>query len=348
MSVEITAEEMLDAFKEDAPPGHVRDTRWAHTHGIGVLGHFVASTVAKKWSAAAFMQGGTVPVICRFSNGSSDPKRHDNWPDTRGLAVKFHPPGGEPHDMLAMTISVFGARSRQEFLDISKAFVPKPIPKKSWFQLNVVDPLHLRLPPPSFPPGVTESGAPGLAAFAGTHPYARAFVLEGGASIVPVSWARIEYHAVHTFMALGPDGVKRPVRFVWQPVDGVFPVPPVELPELGPDFLGEEMRRRLARESARFTLRMTLGEPGDELADPSVNWPKSRRSVNMGMLTIEKMAEPEGVDVSTMSFNPMRLPPGVEPSDDVILHARGEIYSLGCQERGGTGCPVLHGPGARK
>jgi catalase len=44
--------------------------------------------------------------------------------------------------------------------------------------------------------------------------------------------------------------------------------------------------------------------------------------------------------VDRLSFNPMRLPPGIEASDDPILHARGEIYQLGCKERGGVGCPL--------
>ena len=48
---------------------------------------------------------------------------------------------------------------------------------------------------------------------------------------------------------------------------------------------------------------------------------------------------------SDMSFNPMRLPPGIEPSGDEILRARGEVYQLGCQERGGVGCPLQAGRG---
>jgi catalase len=60
----------------------------------------------------------------------------------------------------------------------------------------------------------------------------------------------------------------------------------------------------------------------------------------MGTLYIEQLAEERNVDVDRMSFNPMRLPPGIEPSGDEILRARGEIYRLGCQERGGVGCPL--------
>ena len=66
----------------------------------------------------------------------------------------------------------------------------------------------------------------------------------------------------------------------------------------------------------------------------------------MGTLFIERLAEERHVDVERLSFNPMRLPPGIEASGDEILRARGEIYQLGCKERGGTGCPCRRAAGA--
>ncbi|WP_213957703.1 catalase [Variovorax sp. dw_954] len=339
MQQDITAAQMLDAFKEDAP-GHLPDTRWAHTHGLGVMGHFVASEVARDFCSAGHFQGQSVPVTARFSNGSSDPERHDERPDTRGLAVKFHVSDSIDHDLLSMTMNVFGARTREEFLGVSKAFVPKPVQEESWFRRTILDPLMLRNPLPPMPPGVTISGGPGLAQYAGSHDFARAFTIEGGLLQVPVSWARTAYHAVHTFMAVGPDGVRRPVRFSWQPIDGVFPVPADQQASKATDFLTPEMRARLAKAPARFTLKMAIGDPGDALDDPSMTWPVTRQTVSMGTLFIEQFAQDRGVDVDRLSFNPMRLPPGIEASDDPILHARGEIYQLGCKERGGIGCPL--------
>ena len=347
MQQEITAAQMLDAFKEDAP-GHVAGTRWAHTHGLGVQGHFVASDVAPGFCIAEPFQGVAIPVTARFSDGSSDPVRHDERPDTRGLAVKFHLRDGTEYDLLSMTLNVFGADSRQEFLEISKAFVPKPVVPKSWFRQHVLDPLMLRMPPPPLPPGVTISGGPGLAMFAGEYGFARDFTIDGGLLEVPVSWARTAYHAVHTFMIVGPDGVRRPVRFSWQPVEGVFPVPPDEMAGKATDFLTTEMHARLARAAAQFTLKMALGDPGDALADPSIPWPVTRRTVNMGTLAIDRIADVREVDVERLSFNPMRLAPGIEPSDDAILRARGEIYQLGCKERNGIGCPLQAAQGGSR
>jgi catalase len=340
----ITAKQMLDAFKLDAPE-HVDGTRWAHTHGIGVMGHFKASNVARNFCVAEHFNGEAMPVTIRLSNGSSLAKRRDNMPDTRGMAVKFHYPDGQDHDMLAMTLSVFGSITRENFMGVSKAFEPKEIEKPSWFQTNVIDKLMMRTSSPPPPAWQTESGADGLAKFAGTHSYARGFVIQAGLSQVPASWARTEYHTVHTFMAITPEGRRQPVRFTWQPVDGVFPVPADELDDKSTTFLTPEMRKRLAVEPSQFTLRMTLGDPGDELNNPSQIWPVSRRSINMGTLVIERLATEDDIDVETLSFNPLRLPPGIEPSDDEILRARGEIYQLGCAERHGTGCPLHTGKG---
>lgn len=338
----ITAAQMLEAFKQDAP-GHVEGTRWAHTHGLGVLGRFEASDVARRFCTAPHFQGPAVPVTARFSDGSSDPERHNERPDTRGLAVKFHATPDITHDLLMMTLPVFGSRTRQDFLEVAKAFVPQPVQPPSWFRRHILDPLMLRNPLPDLPPGVHSSGGPGLAKYAGTHHFAQAFTVQAGLSQVPVSWARTAYHAVHTFIAIDGEGVRRPVRFSWQPVDGVFPVPASELAGQATDFLCTQMRQRLAQAPAQFTLKMMLGDPGDDLADPSTVWPVTRQTINMGTLFIERLAEDEGVDVERLSFNPMRLPPGLEASADEILRARGEIYQLGCQGRHGLGCP-LHAP----
>jgi catalase len=347
MHHDITAEQMLDAFKQDVP-GHASGTRWAHSHGLGVCGHFIASDVAKDFCVAEHFRGAPVAVIARFSNGSSDAIRHDQQPDTRGLAVKFHYEDGTHYDLLSMTLNVFGARTRKQFLAVSKAFVPTPVKPESWFRRHVLDPLMLRQPSPPLPDGVTSSGGPGLAKYAGSHAFARDFIIEAGLSQVPTSWARTAYHAVHTFIAVGPDGERRYVRFSWQPVDGVFPVLPSQIPGKSDDFLTAEMRTRLAHAPARFTLKMDIGDAGDDVDDPSTVWPVTRRSVKMGMLYVERLAEDRNVNVERMSFNPMRLPPGIEPSGDEILRARGEVYQLGCQERGGVGCPLQAGRGGAR
>ena len=194
----------------------------------------MASDVAKDFCVAKHFQGQPVPVTVRLSNGSSDPTRHDERPDTRGLAVKFHLGDEIDYDLLSMTLNVFGARTRQQFVEVSKAFVPKPVKPESWFRRHILDPLMLRQSPPPLPAGVTTSGGPGLLEYAGSHEYTRAFVIEAGLAQVPVSWARTAYFAVHTFVIVGPGGLKRFVRFSWEPVDGVSQSLPSNSPARAP------------------------------------------------------------------------------------------------------------------
>jgi catalase len=151
----------------------------------------------------------------------------------------------------------------------------------------------------------------------------------------PVSYARASYHAVHTFMVTAPDGVRRPVRFSWQPVAGVRNTDPKAAPR--DKYLFEELENRLRRWPARFMLMMTIGEAGDALDDPTKPWPATRIRVVMGTLTLIKVAEDQDADGERISFNPCRLAPGIEVSKDPILEARLGAYEVSREMRGG--CP---------
>ena len=150
-----------------------------------------------------------------------------------------------------------------------------------------------------------------------------------------MSYARASYHAVHTFMVTAPDGVRRPVRFSWQPVAGVRNTDPTAAPR--DKYLFEELENRLRRWPARFLLMMTIGEAGDALDDPTKPWPATRIRVVMGTLTLIKVAEDQDADGERISFNPCRLAPGIEVSGDPILEARLGAYEVSREMRGG--CP---------
>jgi catalase len=334
----ISAREMLAALQQDVVD-HRAGSRWAHTNGFGVRGHFTPSDVAARYCAAEHFRGGRVPVTVRFSNSSSEATRHDEWPDVRGMAVKFHLDGGAETDLIAVSVPAFLARTRAEFLAVAEADRPRPVRRQRPWQ-RLLSMLRLEQPLPDPPPGKTVSGDAGLLEYAGRHPEAQTAVVAAGTQQVPMSWARVKYHAIHTFVVVDPEGVRRHVRFAWQPVAGVCPVDrPLDQP---PDFLSTELRRRLAVAPASFELKMTIGDEGDAFHDPTVVWPVTRRTVMMGSIDLERVVDDQDA-VERLSFNPMRLVPGVVPSDDAILHARGEIYELGASERGAVGCPIHQG-----
>lgn len=336
----IAAHDLLAAFQRDVVD-HRPGTRWAHTHGFGVLGHFTASDVARNFCVAEHFQGAPVPVTVRFSNSSSEAPRHDEWQDIRGMATKFHLGSGVDVDLIAVSLDVFIARTRAEFLGVATADRPRPVTREHWWQ-RLLDRLRLEQPLVDPPPGQVESGAAGLLAYAGRHREAQAGVVGAGMQAVPMSWARVKYHAVHTFVIVDPAGTRRHVRFAWQPVAGVCPLD--DPLTAAPDFLSTELRERLLVAPARFELKMTIGEDGDAFDDPTTSWPVTRRVVMMGSLSLDRVADDQIAQCERLSFNPMRLAAGVEASDDEILRARGEVYALAAAERGAIGCPLRAAP----
>ena len=229
-----------------------------------------------------------------------------------------------------MSLDVFIARTRSEFLEVAKADLPRPVTRERWWQ-KLLDHLRLELPLTAPPPGQTASGAAGLLAYAGRQRDAQAGVAGAGMQAVPISWARVKYHAVHTFVVVGDDGVRRHVRFAWQPVAGVCPLDDPRT--AATDFLSTEMRQRLKVAPARFELKMTIGDEGDAFDDPTKAWPVTRRVVMMGSLYLDRVADDQIDQCERLSYNPMRLTAGIEASGDEILRARGEVYALAAEER---------------
>jgi catalase len=343
MAREITPAELVAALEQDYPD-HLNGTRPVHTNGLGVTGTFRASPVAKHYCIAEHFQGDEIPVKARFSNSSGSPERHDERPDVRGLAVKFQLAGDTATDLVTSNLNVFVVRTPQELLDMSRAMQPKHVVREKWYQ-KLWDQLHLRqtLPPP--PKGVTADGTQGALVYAGAHAFAQLGVIGTGALGVPLSWARVKYHAVHTFRVTGDDGAKRWVRFSWQPVAGVCPAPgkPADWANLPHEFLTGELEQRLSAESARFVLKMTIGDETDAIDDPTVAWPVMRQMVMMGTLSIDAIAPDQHDGCDRLSFNPMRLTSGIEPSGDIMLHTRAEVYQWSAEQRDAIVCPLGHG-----
>ena len=83
------AEELVEALRR--PDGRA-DLRPVHAIGIGATGYFEASDIARNYCIAKHFQGGRIPVMVRFSNGSGCAVVHDGWSDVRGMATRFHLP----------------------------------------------------------------------------------------------------------------------------------------------------------------------------------------------------------------------------------------------------------------
>jgi catalase len=327
------AEKLVDAL---ARPDGCPMLRPVHAFGIAATGHFVASQAARGYCVAEHFQGEKIAVTVRFSNGSGSATQHDGWSDVRGMATRFHLAEGAATDLIAMTLPEFFTPTPETFLDFAVAAKPAPYLRESPWR-KVLDMLRLKLPMRNPYPGETISPDAGAISFANQNRYAQLAVFEAASIGAPVSYARASYHAVHTFIVKAPDDTRRWVRFTWQPIAGVLNTAPNAA--LVDKYLQQELRDRLVRGPARFSLMMSIGEAGDDFNDPSRPWPPHRMQIIMGTLTLDAVPEDQMAHCERSSFNPWLLTNGIEPSDDPVLRVRKEAYEISSKKRGGVPCP---------
>ena len=94
----------------------------------------------------------------------------------------------------------------------------------------------------------------------------------------------------------------------------------------GRDYLQEELRSRLAEGAVRFTLEVQIAEPGDPVNDASRAWPEGRQRVKVGDLVLSGLDEEREQGGDVLVFDPTRVTPGVELSDDPVLRFRSPAY----------------------
>jgi catalase len=327
------AAKLVEALRR---PDGKADLRPVHAIGISATGYFEASDVACDYCIAKHFQGGRISVTVRFSNGSGCAVVHDGWSDVRGMATRFHLANDASTDLIAMTLPEFFAPTPETFLDFAIAAKPAPVTRESpWRKL--LDMLCLTPPLPDPNPGETISPNAGAIRFADQNDYAKLAVFQVATIGAPVSYVRADYHAVHAFVVVAPDGARRWVRFSWQPVDGVLSTdtdkPPIDR------YLQDRLREDLRKAPARFTLMMTIGEAGDDFNDSSRPWPPHRIRIMMGTLTIDAVAEDQTANCEHLAFNPMHLTPGIEASEDPVLLVRGKAYEISADGRKNVTCP---------
>ena len=109
------------------------------------------------------------------------------------------------------------------------------------------------------------------------------------------SYAEERFNSLNSFIFTDNSGGEHAVRWSLLPAAQPVPVAPDELAKRGPDFLEQEIAERIRGGPLRWTMAVTVANPGDPTADPSQPWPQDRRTVEVGTLTVEKIeAERDG------------------------------------------------------
>jgi len=169
--------------------------------------------------------------------------------------------------------------------------------------------------------------------FAAAHPRFAAFGAWAKSAPQTGSFAEDRFNSLNSFVFIDAAGTSRTVRWSFVPVATPRPVGADELRSRDPDFLASELAARLEAAPVRWKMVVTVAETSDPTADPSEEWPKDRRTVDVGVLTATKI-EPE-VDGACrdVNFDPTVLPSGMAVSDDPFPAARSAAYAVSFDRR---------------
>jgi len=298
--------------------GYVPGFRRAHSRGIGLRGRFTAAPAAAQLTTAEHMQGGEIAVVARLSNGAGTPYAVDRTSETKGsvlgFAVRFDLPSGGSAQMGALNIQAFPARRPDDFIGLTAA-------RKQGLPFGLPNPVR-------------------FVSYLLSHPKVLAGVKAIlGAKTTP-SFATTEFFGLHAFFAVDAAGERRAFRYRWVPAAGVDAMSVDEHKLLPPQYLLSEIRQRVASGPVAWDLVFQLGERGDPTDDLTKHWPDDRRLVTVGRLELDRVHEDQ-VALHGLVFDPTVVPPGIELSDDPVLHFRSAAYAASHARRASETKPAI-------
>ncbi|MBV4534060.1 catalase family peroxidase [Pseudomonas sp. SWRI107] len=298
----LTPQRIIDTFEAQA--GHHPGYRKNHAKGLCVSGYFESSGQAAALSSARVFSQKKVPVFGRFAIGGANPFAPDTAVPVRSLALQLSSDDGQVWRTGMNNPPVLAVSTPEAFYAQVLAATPDPATGKP-------DPARLQ-------------------AFFAAHPESAAFRQWAAAYKPSDSFASTAYNSINAFRLIDANGQAQPVRWTLEPQTPFTALPAQVDDKL---LLQHDLKQRLAQGPLRWTLRLTLAEPGDAVDDPASPWPAERRSVNAGTLVLEQVDGPEQGACRDLNFDPLILPHGIEPSADPILAARSAAYSVSFNRR---------------
>ncbi len=296
----LTPARLVDAL---APPGGpVAGHRRNHAKGICFLGSFTANGAGASLSRARVLAQGSSPVIGRFNLGTPDPGTPDGDVRVRGLSLKIDPPGGQEWRTAMIDLPFFPVATPQAFYDLLVASARKDDPEA-------------------------------MTVFAAAHPEIGAFGAWAKSAPFTASYAEERYNSLDSFVFTDAGGADHVVRWSLVPEAKPEELTAEALKARGPDYLEDEIVKRIAAAPQSWTLAITVAEPGDPTADPSKAWPEGRRTVAAGTLTFDRTVPEADGPCRDINFDPTVLPDGMRTSDDPFPAARSAAYRVSYDRR---------------
>jgi catalase len=174
------------------------------------------------------------------------------------------------------------------------------------------------------------TGKPNPAAteqFFATHPEAQPFAEWAKTARWTDSWADRTYNSLNAFRFVNADGQSQLVRWSMQHTVPEHFVDHATLAKLGPDFLAQDLKQRLAQGPLSWHFIATLAQPGDPSNDATKVWPADREHVDIGTLIVRQAQDEADGPCRDYNYDPTILPVGIEVSDDPLLAARSSAYA---------------------
>jgi catalase len=298
------SENLLKQF--DAIFGLNPGFRPAHAKGILLSGTFTPAASAKDLTRAPHITRLSTPVLARFSNSTGIPLIPDNDPNAnpRGLAIRFELAPHVHTDIVSHSTDGFPTHTGDEFLEMLRA-------------LATSDPANLK-------------GSP-LEAFLGTHPAALAFVQTPKPA--PSSFARETYFGVTAMRFINEQGKSCYGRYRILPAAGNDHLDDAATKAQSPNYLFDEIARRITTEPAVFRIVVQLAEEGDTVGNATIHWPETRPIVDFGTVALNAVVPDNAAEQQQIIFDPIPRVDGIEPSADPLLELRAAIYLMSGRRR---------------
>lgn len=301
-------ETIVNAF--EAALGPIRTHRPSHPKGVCAAGHFTATADGTRLSVAPVFSGQRNGAVIRFGVAGANPNASDSARGTRGLSIRFESPSGDLFEMANISAPVFGADRPETLVNglLSRANDPatgRPNPER----------------------------AAAYAAYVAANPSVGNQGRFLAANNPPASFATTPYWGVNTFLFRGQDGQQRPARWVFEPRAGTQRLTAEQMQSIGPNFLADELRRRVAAGPVEFDMVLQFPGQGDDLLNPTVAWPEDRPRTVVGRLVVTSVEAGPGGPCDPISFMILDQAPGIEMSDDPVLQARAAAYAVSLTRR---------------
>jgi catalase len=296
----ISPAQLVDSL---APPGGpALGFRRNHAKGICFTGTFESNGNGTTLSKAPMFAAGSYAVTGRFNLGSPDPKAPDNAVPVRGLGLRVVTPNGSEWRSAMIDAPFFAVATPQAFYALMQALAHKDEP-------NV------------------------MKQFVAAHPEFGAFFAWLTSTPQTASYAQERFNSLDSFVFTNAAGQDNVVRWSFVPDAKPQTLTADELKQRGADFLDADIAQRVADTPQRWTMIVTVANPGDPTADPSKAWPDDRRTVAAGTLVVKAIESEADGPCRDLNFDPTVLPSGMRVSDDPFPAARSAAYSVSFNRR---------------